>query len=321
MNSRTAVWYENRRFDSPESLADEIVPAVAARYPNLASLDSKSDIATVLRYFIQVKCGSAGQLNDVMARYPAEIGEAARHTLDGIRIAHPKEQSEYFLMPVAGARSLNDVDSQDDRAYRLGQFHLEAGLNWIFHPSMDERTLAETLAKHIASVTDVDSYEAQREAVVVELLKKPHDEYLQSRLRDTEHWLSMARYASQYVQCYGPFTVTPPLGTGNLYMVDIDIREEEYLSDDKPYSEQTLFVREKLRELTDDEQLHVSLREELLKAMQNDYAGSDIYSLITSTLEHNTPLMNQDEAASRLLLAYGIQGIIYADRGSRQNDK
>ena len=113
----------------------------------------------------------------------------------------------------------------------------------------------------------------------------------------------------------GPNDVMEP--TGNLYKVDLDVKNEDLLDWDKPLSEQPENVRDAvtalIKERTPKEIADVFLSNAEAK-------GGSLYALISDSFGESaqgTP----EKRASEALLAAGIPGIRYLDGGSRLSIK
>lgn len=100
---------------------------------------------------------------------------------------------------------------------------------------------------------------------------------------------------------------------GNLYKVDIDVKDEDLLDWDKPLSEQPESVRDSLIQLI-KERNSKEIAESYIKDQRA--VGGTIYGLISDSFGESaqgTP----EKRASEALLAAGIPGIRYLDQKSR----
>jgi len=101
--------------------------------------------------------------------------------------------------------------------------------------------------------------------------------------------------------------------TGNLYKVDIDVKDEDLLDWDKPLSEQPESVRDSLIQLI-NERTSKEIAESYIKDQRA--VGGTIYALISDSFGESaqgTP----EKRASEALLEAGIPGIRYLDGNSR----
>jgi hypothetical protein len=106
-------------------------------------------------------------------------------------------------------------------------------------------------------------------------------------------------------------------GKGNLYKVDIDVKDEDLLDWDKRLSEQPESVRDSLIQLI-KERTPKEIAESAIKNMKAK--GGSLYALISDSFGESaqgTP----EKRASEALLAAGIPGIRYLDEKSRLSIK
>jgi ribosomal protein S18 acetylase RimI-like enzyme len=113
----------------------------------------------------------------------------------------------------------------------------------------------------------------------------------------------------------GPNDVMEP--TGNLYKVDIDVKDEDLLDWDKPLSEQPESVRDAITALI-NERTPKEIADVFLS--NAEAKGGSLYALISDSFGESaqgTP----EKRASEALFAAGIPGIRYLDGGSRLSIK
>lgn len=114
--------------------------------------------------------------------------------------------------------------------------------------------------------------------------------------------------------------VTYEKNLGNLYKVDLDVKDEDLLDWDKPLSEQSEKVKAILKQaalnLANDDSFFdrdLQALEVALAGKGKPLTGSDVYADIQEALESR-----DSKAASEYLLSLGIPGIRYLDGTSRK---
>lgn len=311
MRIREGCWYENTFYDNPT----DMVQSVAER---LSTSNISQDLLHAARHCLSVVTWSPQRVEGVIEQYPSSQHEPLRQILNGYSKVSSDQLTNFFLMPNNGVRGLNEISECEDRDYSLGMTHLASGLHFYLRENMDDLQLSQALADHVSRQCDVSNAEEVRNDVFTELQRSPDDDYLQSRLRDCDYYLSMAKCAKKTFDAYGPFQLERPLGTGNLYLVDLDIKNHEYLRYDLPYSEQSTSVQRAIRELIAESKLNDESQQAAIKAVAEDKSGHDLLGAIAGRKQYYDSASVEDEKrASELLLEYGIQGIKYPDGLSR----
>ena len=103
---------------------------------------------------------------------------------------------------------------------------------------------------------------------------------------------------------------------GNLYKVDLDVKDEDLLDWDKPLSEQSKKVQNALKSISGN-----WLWEDALSGKAGEQVGAALYSTLRATFpdaEFSRDRIDASKKASDTLLAAGIHGIRYLDGTSRK---
>jgi len=149
-----------------------------------------------------------------------------------------------------------------------------------------------------------------RHHVLRELEQRPGDDFLQSRLRDCDYYLTMAQCAQKTVEAFGPFKLERPVGAGNLYLVDLAIKPSEYVRFDLPYTQQPALVQQAFSALVNHVELTPSKQAALSKAIEGNLTGHELYAAAAGRGYYFDAACAEDEVlASKLLLEQGVQGI------------
>jgi hypothetical protein len=311
MRIREGCWYERTFYDHPT----DMVQSVAER---LSTSDISQELLHAARHCLSVATWAPQRVDGVIEQYPSVQHEPLREILNGYSKVSSDQLTNFFLMPKNGVRGLNEIAGCDDRDYSLGMTYLASGLHFYLREDMDDFQLSQALADHVYRQCDVGNAEEVRNDVFNDLQRTPDDTYLQSRLRDCDYYLSMAKCAKKVLEAYGPFQLERPLGTGNLYLVDLDIQNHEYLRYDLPYSAQSTSVQRSIRELIAGSNLKPENQQAAIQAIAENKIGHDILGAIAGRKQYYDAGNVEDEKrASELLHEYGIQGIKYPDGLSR----
>lgn len=185
---------------------------------------------------------------------------------------------------------------------------------------MSQVELDQAFAKHLRERTDVDGCRDAVESVMEALDSSPEKEYWESRLRDAQWELTLAQKALKALEHFGPFTVHAPVGTGNLYLVNLDIKPCEYLQYDAPFSEQSQQVQTAMLKLAEDVQPGLAASSRLALAIEENASGRALYRALSTDHDISPITYSGGREASEALLNVGVQGIRYLDRTSREID-
>lgn len=311
---REGCWYEHTFFDHPSAMIDHVAQCLAAE-------GASTDIIKAAKHCLSVATWAPHRVEQIVESYPADIQERLNQIVNGYTKVSSDQVSNFFLMPRHGVRSLNEIMAHDDREFSLGLSHLTSGLHFYAREGMSEDQLDQLLADHIARQCDVREATEARQHVLRELEQRPGDDYLQSRLRDCDYYLSMAHCAQKTVEAFGPFKLERPVGAGNLYLVDLAIKPNEYVRFDLPYTQQPEVVQQAFSALVNHLELTPSKQAALSKAIEANLSGHELYAAAAGRGYYFDAACAEDEVlASKLLLQQGVQGIQYPDGLSRNSE-
>lgn len=312
MRVREGCWYERTLYDTPSEMVHEVTQG-------LARAAVSEDMLQAAKHCLSIATWAPQRVDDVIQQYPSEHHQPIREILNGYSKVSSDQLTSFFLMPQKGVRGLNEIMEHDDRDYSMGLSYLGSGLHFYVREDMDDLKISQALTDHIRRQCDVEQAIEARNQVLLDLERKPHDDYFQSRLRDCDYFLNMAKCAQKTLDAYGPFSLERPLGNGNLYLVDLAINPSEYLRYDLPFSQQSTCVQRALHAITTEPALSESKQQALIKAIAENQMGHDLLGSIAGRGNYYDAACSENEIlASNLLLARDVQGIKYPDGLSRE---
>lgn len=311
---REGCWYEHTFFDHSSAMIDHVAQCLAAE-------GASTDTVSAARHCLSVATWAPHRVEQIVESYPADIQQRLNQIVNGYSKVSSDQVSNFFLMPRHGVRSLNEIMAHDDRDYSFGLSYLASGLHFYAREEMSDDQLDQLLADHIARQCDVGEAMEARHHVLRELEQRPGDDYLQSRLRDCDYYLTMAQCAQKTVEAFGPFKLERPVGAGNLYLVDLAIKPSEYVRFDLPYTQQPALVQQAFSALVNHVELTPSKQAALSKAIEGNLTGHELYAAAAGRGYYFDAACAEDEVlASKLLLEQGVQGIQYPDGLSRNSE-
>lgn len=319
MHRNNGFWYENQRFVQIDDLVTQIVPGILAQHSDLYADGLHSDtLDGALRHALMLKAIAPHRLGAVLDQHPTEIRMVVEHVLNGVSAVGQVETNGFHILPADGARTLNKIAMHEDRDYSMGLHALSSGLGWKLNEDMNRVQMNAAFREHVRTTADELAAELDLAAINAQLVRSPEDEYWLSRRRDSEWNLHLARCAKKVEREFGPFAVQSPIGTGQLYKVDLRIADSEYLDFYEPYSSQSEHVRSALIELASNSKCDAEMATRLINSINDDETGSALYrSLVGVSSPSLLPTPTGTKKASELLLEFGIQGIKYKDKESR----
>lgn len=312
--SRHGHWYENEFFRSPEDMANVIAPALADRYPELrGEVEGFNALESALRRVIHlVGFGSASKLTGVLESLPGSIRDVCSHVVNGISRVTTEQQSEFFILPAGGVRTLNNLT--DDQL--SGMQEITAALRWKLTPDMAEEEIQNALEKTLMVVCDQTHWLTNLARIEAKLMLKPDDPYLLSRKMDLEAFHRLAIKAQEFIAQYSPLEVHKPLGFGNVYLINLAITPGQYLRHDLSFKEQSPLVQSALVDLIGCTELDDHKRSALKLAIDTNETGDNLHGAIAGRSRSSYAIASTEESernASKLLLSKGVQGIQYPD--------
>jgi|TARA_Y100001934_G_scaffold283650_2_gene405149 hypothetical protein len=296
--------------EAATDMAVEIDPALKSHDPR--------EIKKTVGQFLSARLISRTYSEPLINRDPAYTA-ILNHLNDGVRF-YDTSFDDFRVLPHTGSFALNEIMLSDDSNMRTGLFAIETRLNYLMGRSRTDDELQEILDRHVAEVTDVAEAKALIQRLETGLSDKPDDEFLLDRLGDAKWSLHMAECAVQFVEKYGPLSVLRPSDKGHIYMVDIAIKDAQYLLHDLPFNDQSDQVRSALLALSMDTSLDQKYRDQLDHAIARNATGADLYgALFADPVSFDVDAEKEDKAVAALV-AQGVRGIKYWD-GNTRNDE
>ncbi|KKN80609.1 hypothetical protein LCGC14_0328280 [marine sediment metagenome] len=332
MFETSGYFYEHILYETAEAMIEDVVPKICAQYPQyLESANALHKLLGVeptvntleapLRHYLNIMTFSPYHEESVRNSYP-EFSEILEHVGKGV-MDNKHATRDIKVMPVTGARALNEINDLSDGAMRSGLHHIESRLHWFVRNEMDDAELLEAFHTHLESVTNIEAAEAVVKAIEEKLTTTDERGHLTSQLFDAEWNLRKTKDAAEFVSTYWPLTIQRPIPSGLMYLLDIDIEDEEYFLLDSPFSDQSDLVKNALQTLAgSSSNLPIEFRDELAKAILADEPGDVLYeSLFINPLKMRSEkdLVAEDFACSSLA-GLGVQGIKYRDGLTRNKD-
>lgn len=325
------VQYENTVYQTPEELIDDVVPRIIAQHPEFAEQPSEihqllgieptgNTLEGPLRHYLNILMSNPYHEERVRQQYPL-YEDILEHVKGGVCLVNGNSPS-FRVMPANGARGLNEIAEMDDGTLRRGLHVIESRLHWFVRKDMDDETLATAFNEYLSEVTNVADATRRLEELANELSEEPDDQFLAGRVDDAEWHLKDVRYAAEFVDQYGPLSIMRPRDPGNLYLLDVDIDESQYLLHDQPFAEQSDMVREVLTRLVADDRLDDHARNTLAELIEKNAPGSELYSATYRSPRHhsvNDELQAEDRVVT-ILREEGVLGIKYRDGFTRKQD-
>jgi hypothetical protein len=306
---RKGFWYEEQRFKNIEDLIAEVVPPAAS---------GDQELDGVLRRALHIKAYAPERMNAVMAQVPQTYHEKVTDVLGGVAAISISQVNDVYVMPAGGARAANANTMHEDADFRFGEHHLSAGLHWKVGADVSDDDLKRAFEEHVRDRTDVEGCREVIERITEALEAGSDIDYWESRLRDAQWELSLAEKALKALEGFGPFSVHKPIGTGNLYLVNLDIEPCEYLQYDSAFTDQAHLVQTALLKLANVvPQDGVQANARLALAIEENASGQALYRALSNDQGISPIAYAGGREASEALLTEGVQGIRYLDRTSR----
>ncbi|RRV28908.1 hypothetical protein EGJ86_23540 [Pseudomonas sp. o96-267] len=309
---REASWYGETLYDSPSEM-------ISAASKQLQERGAGSALVAAAEECLHAAVWSPSRLERLVESHEQGTQQVLRGVLAGYRRLSNEQTTNFFVMPRGGMHALSAVEASDDRELSLGVTHIASGLRFVLDQDMSDEEASVRFAEHLRQQCDVAAAEEARLRVSHALANKPGDDFLESRLRDCDYMAHMARCAQKVQAMFGPFSVHRPVTPGIAYVVDLDIRNDEYIHYDKPFKHQSESTRDAIKELANDSRLSDEKRQALAAGIKNNAMGHDLLAAIAGRRIYTEVSSPADERlASMMLLEQGVQGVKYPDGHARE---
>ncbi|ALN21713.1 MULTISPECIES: ADP-ribosyltransferase-containing protein [Ectopseudomonas] len=316
---RSMVWYENELFPNVRQLTEAVLPGLLAQTD--LNPEALPEAERLLRQVAILQQDDPAHAAERIAQLDFQLQAVAKHLTEGMLNVNAHSVDRYTLLPAGGARDLRRILSSDDKALARGFHEIECALHWHLRPGMSEAQLNSVLAERLTSLSEVQPLSDELSRIERELNRYPGDGYLVARHRDVERAIERALDVKHLVAHYPDLRLHAPIGAGNLYMVEVSIKPDEYLVLEAPLSQQSSLVKTAFNAIIQDASLPVEMRDHIARQVANNAKGEHLLAALSGRESiYLAATESAEQQATQWMLTHGIQGVRYADGITRKTD-